>query len=709
MLTLAKILRAEMLNVLKNKYLPFLFALPLFFCVYHYNGIIVDAVLYVTQYINSVDPARFVGDPAFEFGNQGALGFFSPIFGLFLEPLGVSVGAFVYTLTMQFAWIVAAVFMIKALLRLTWQRLWILPTTIMFVVFFSIGMGFSGIRFFQYVSTYACSRSLSIALGIGALALLFNQKKLLSLLFVLAGTAIHPITAGWCLPFWMFYYFPKTRIPVFVFSLIFPFSFLLHTGRLDQFPSDWLERPLPFSPNYEIISRFVLLFVFYAILFWRSRNTQVKRISFSVCLLTLIVCYWDAWGGFGEHIFLYQVQPWRAAWLLSVIAVPLGVCAIKDSIRAIVKCGTATTHDLGMAFFVVSFLTRGNVLLVTVVAGILLMRQKKTLALKEFVFAFASIVLGGYLVQQYLTWCVCGFHAFMGYNYHVVSHFRDSFLVYQLVFTVGFIVFFFRKKRFVLAGLLILSIFVSQFMLLPILPFFLFFFPKKSLFKYWGGAAFIVILIVFDGMFDVEMRQTVMFGGLPLFSWVCFATLLSFVSVYLSKWIKYLGITVWLVVCSVIAVVNYVSTSANWLESKTILDYYQHKALFPQVRERGEILFVVSGPYEWEPRLRFMTGSYFYSSIMTGSIFNREHYRTALERGHLLYQKSRAPQSRAIYEFGDIINKLNITDTLVDRFSFLCKEKEIKYLVSDKIDLPFVVEDKSIVPVDLQVYLHKCP
>ena len=466
-----------MLNVLKNKYLPFLFALPLFFCVYHYNGIIVDAVLYVTQYINSVDPARFVGDPAFEFGNQGALGFFSPIFALFLDPLGISVGAFVYTLTMQVAWIVAAVFMIKALLRLIWQRLWILPTTILFIVVFSIGMGFSGIRFYQYVSLYACSRSLSIALGISALALLFNQKKLLSLLLILAGTAIHPITAGWCLPFWMFYFFPKIRIPVIVFSLVFPFSFLLHTGRFDQFPSDWLARPLTFSPNYEIISRYLLLFVFYAILFWHSRNTQVKRISISLCLLTVIICYWDAWGGFGEHIFLYQVQPWRAVWLLSFVAVPLGICAMKDSIRAIVKCGIVTTHDLGMAFFVVSFLTWGNVLLVTVVAGFLLMKEKKPLALKEFVFAFACIMLGGYLVQQYHTWCLEGFQAFMGYNYHVVFRLRNSFLVYQLVFTVGFVVFFFQKKRFVLASLLVLSIFVSRFMLLPILPFFLFLFP----------------------------------------------------------------------------------------------------------------------------------------------------------------------------------------------------------------------------------------
>ena len=700
----------KMIDILKNRYLPFLFALPLFFCVYCYNGIVFDAVLYVTQYINSVDPARFVGDPAFEFGNQGALGFFSPILGLFLEPLGISVGAFVYTLTMQVAWIVFAVFMVKALLRLTWQRLWLLPTIILFVAFFSNGMGFSHILFFQYFPQYVSSRSLSIVLGIGALALLFNQKRLPSLLFILAGTAIHPITAGWCLPFWMFYFFPKTRIPVIAFSVIFPFSFLLHTGRFNQFPSDWLKRPLNFSPDYEIFSQFALLFIFFAIMFRRSGNTQVKRISISLCLLTVITFYWNAWGGVGEHIFLYQVQPWRAMWLLSLVAVPLGVCAIKDSVRVIVKCGTVTTHDLGMALLVVSFLTHGDILLVSIVTAVLLARPKKIIALKEYVFAFAGMLLGGYLVQQYHTWYLQGFHPFFGYDNQVVTHLRDSFLVYQLVFTVGFLVFFFKNRRFVLTGLLALSIFFSQFMLLPVLPFFLFLYPKKSRFKYWGGAALIVILIVFDGVFDVDMRQSFMFGGLPsCFPWVCFATLLSFVSIYLSKRIKYLGIAIWLIVCSVVAVVNYVTTSANWLEYKVVLDFYQHKALFPQVRERGKMLFVVSGPYVEEPRLRFMTGSYFYHSVMVGDLFNREHYRTALERSHLLYQKNRAPQSDEFYEFGMVLSKLNNADTLVDRFSFLCKEKETEYLVSDKVGLPFFVENQSIIPDNQQVYLYRCP
>ena len=105
---------------------------------------------------------------------------------------------------------------------------------------------------------------------------------------------------------------------------------------------------------------------------------------------------------------------------------------------------------------------------------------------------------------------------------------------------------------------------------------------------------------------------------------------------------------IWLVVCSVVAVENYVSFSVNCFNSKAVLDYYQHRVLFPQVCERGKMLFVVSGAYGGEPGLRFLTGSFFYHSVIVGSIFNKEHYRAALERSHLLYQKN-VPLNRMLF------------------------------------------------------------
>ena len=274
-----------MISALRNKFFPFLFAIPLFFCVHHYNGIIIDATLYITQYVHSIDPARFLRDPAFEFGNQGDLGCFSTLFGWFLESFGVDKGAFVYTLLMQFLWIFFAVCLIRVIVRILQNRLWTLPITILFVGIFAHGMQFAHIRFFQYVEPYACSRSLSVVMGIAALALLLQQKKIASLLMISIGMAIHPITAGWCLPIWMFYFFPRFRVLVGGASLLFPLCAFLHIDRFDFYSNDWLLRPLSFAPCYESVGRFVVLFVFFAFLVRRfTKNTAILKVSLSLSL-----------------------------------------------------------------------------------------------------------------------------------------------------------------------------------------------------------------------------------------------------------------------------------------------------------------------------------------------------------------------------------------------------------------------------------------
>ena len=699
----------RMVKILKNKYLPFLFAVPLFFSVYHYGGIVVDAILYVTQYVYSVDPARFAGDPAFEFGNQGSLGFFSPIFGLFIESLGVVKGALVYTLLIQFAWVLCLVLMVKALLRLTGQRLWVLPVMVLLGVFLSSGMGFSHIRFFHFVSSYACSRSLSMTLGVAALALSFYQKRFLSLFFILAGTAVHPITAGWCLPFWMFYFFPKTRVPILVASLLFPFTFLLHTDVFDFFSNDWLARPLGYALDYEIVSRYTLLLVLEGALFKITINKQIRNISVSLFLLTVIALYWDAWGGYGEHIFLYFVQPWRALWIPSLILLPLGICNFKDVAKKLKKRKRISTHDFAMLLLIVSCLAPRNIILISIVAVVLIARENKPFSLKASVFAFVGALFAGFLVQQYHTWNLLGLDAFVGYNYQDVYCLRDSFLIYLLVFVAGFALYFLKRRKIVLTLLMVVAVFLSRFMLLPLLPLYLYFFPRKSGAKYWGGVALIVVMVAFDGMFDVETRRQTLFGGLPLcFPWVCFAMAASFTSIWLSKRLSYFGIAIWLSVCGVVAMMNYNTDCKKSLETEKQLDRYLHESVFPQVKERGRMLFYVSGAYVGEPRLQFMTGSYFTSSVNVGAVFSKGHYRTALERSHLLYQKDYALQSHEFFHYEEVVNKLADVDTLIDRVSFLCGIKEISHLVTDKTGLPFVVEDSTMVNGSQKTYLYGC-
>lgn len=699
-----------LISVLKNPWFPFIFAIPLFFCVYHYNGIVMDAILYVTQYVFSIDPLRFSGDPSFAFGNQNSLGFFSPFFGLFLESFGVSSGAFVFTLLMQIAWVIAFVFLVKNLLRLAWCRLWMLPVIIVLVCIFSNGMPFSRLVWFHFLSSYACSRALSIVFGMGGIAFLLNRKKYLSIVFILIGTLVHPITAGWCLPFWCFYFFPKTRIPIIALSISFPLTCLFHYGVFDTYPIDWLSKPLAFGPRHEIIARNVFFVVFFGIMAKKHVNRNVQNLSRSMLLLIIIAFFFDLWGGLGEHILLYQVQPWRALWLPSIVAAPLSVCSIVDLIKRFVRKRIVSTNDLGYVFLFASFFSQENIIIVSILSAVFLMVEKKTLSIKEISLVYAGFLLGGYIIQQYITWILDGFPVFFDYSIVGLYHIKNSFFVYQFLFTIFFSVYFLKKRQFVSALLLVISIFAARFMLLPVLSFFMYFVSKKKNRKYWGGVLVIVMLIIVDGVVDVDARNQFPVHGLPAsFFQAVFLAAVSFASIYLAKFIYCKGIYIWVMMCCVIALICYNNQSADWRGKERQLNNFFHEAIFPQIEDRGGILFFVSGDYVESPRLQFMTGCYFDKSIKVGSIFYKEQYRYSLERSHLLYWKDRAPKSAKFFEYADILAKIADRDTLIDRVEFLCKKGEIHHLVTDEISLPFVKEDSMVIGNTQKVYLYTCP
>lgn len=695
--------------ILKSRYFPFLLAVPLFFCVCRYNGIVTDAILYVTQYAYSIDPTRFLGDPAFDFGNQNSLGFFSPILGLFLEPLGVAMGSFVFTLLMQFAWIIAYVFLVKNLLRLVWQRLWVIPVIILSACIFTNGMPFSHIIWFHYLSTYVCSRPLSIALGMSGMALLLRQKKGLSLFFILIGTVIHPLTAGWCLPFWMFYFYPKTKVPVFIVSIIFPFSYLLHWGPLDVYPKDWFTKTAN-GTEYEILSLGVFLFCFFGLLFRHSVNRRIRNISLSMSLLVLIAFYWNIWSGFGSHIFLYQVQPWRALWLPSLLAAPLGICLAKDVFRKRIKKGTVTSRGLGVVLLFASLFVPIHLFSVSLAAAVLVVVRERAVSLKWFAWTYGGILLGGYLVQQYIPIYLQSSISLFNFSMIELYHTRDSLLFYQLAFTIGFAIFFFKNRLFLSATLMVLSIFLARFALMPALPIFMYLFPQKKKAKYWTGVCLIIALVVFDGVIGTETRYQTLVQGVPfVFFRTCLIAILATGSIYATNWISYKGITGFLLACWVFAVLNYIGYYTDTVKKEQQLDPYLHESIFPQITDRGHVFFYVSGDYLANPRLQFMTGSYYDAVARVGSAFFREQYRKVLERSHLLYWKKRLPELNEFVENAIISNKLADTDTLIDRIGFLCQEKEIRHLVTDKSPLPFAKEDSTIINGEQKVYLYTCP
>lgn len=698
-----------MIKVLKNKYLPLLLAIPLFFCVHHYNGIIIDATLYVTQYVHSIDPSRFLQDPAFEFGNQGDFGCFSIFFGWFLESFGIDGGAFIYTFLMQLLWVVLAVFFIRVLIRYLQNRLWLLPITILFVVFFAHGMQFSHIRFFQYVEPYACSRSLSIAMGMGALIFLFKQRKLTSLLLIIVGTIIHPITAGWCFPVWMIYFFPKTRFVIGAISLILPLCGFLHVGRFDFYSDDWLLRPLDFAPCYESIGRFGALFAFFVFVVRRfTTKKQILNVSIALSFLLAIAFYWDICGGYGKNVFLYQVQPWRALWIPSIIAVPMGLSFIKDSIRRIVKRKRMTSYELALFLVLASFLMPINLITISAVSVILLARKQRVVTVRELEVFFLIFVAVGIVVQQYHGWCLRGYPSFFEYDFYKIWKIRDSVLLYQLLLSIYFIVFFICKKNYISAVLLLLYLLFPKFLIIPFLSLYFAMTPRNNKKIFVLGAVIIALITLADGLTETETRYFKITNGMPLnFSWICVSTLISFGLILLPRKMLRIFICTWILFCCVFAISKYDNRSEEKKEAELQLNAYLRNTIFPKIPERGKALFVVSGVYANEPRLRFLTGSYFTNCGHSGEIFNRNHYKTVMKRGGIL-SSGKLDSLGEYVEYDKIMAKLADEDTLINRVQFLCSIDEISHLVTDKEPLPFAKEDSVIMANNQKVYLYGC-
>ena len=123
-------------------------------------------------------------------------------------------------------------------------------------------------------------------------------------------------------------------------------------------------------------------------------------------------------------------------------------------------------------------------------------------------------------------------------------------------------------------------------------------------------------------MIDVDARNQLPVYALPSsFLRISFISITAFIAIYLSKWISYKGIISWFIVSSAIAIFCYCSHSVNWMKKETPLDTYLHKTIFPQITERGRILFNVAGDYAISPRLQFVTGCYYDASTIVGTLF----------------------------------------------------------------------------------------
>jgi hypothetical protein len=117
-------------------------------------------------------------------------------------------------------------------------------------------------------------------------------------------------------------------------------------------------------------------------------------------------------------------------------------------------------------------------------------KKVKVVSLKGWSVIFAFFLLTCFLVQQYLTWCLTGisliFLALIIWSFIVLEM---HFLFYQFAFSAAFAVYFVAHRKFLPTIILVLSVFLSRFMLLPVLALFLAFCPKENKLRFLGRDA----------------------------------------------------------------------------------------------------------------------------------------------------------------------------------------------------------------------------
>ena len=317
--------------LLEKKTLVYLYGIVFFFALTHYSGYVLDAVMYLLQVVNYMHPERFVNDAPFMFGNQDSFTIYSPIVAKVFELFNVDFGGRLLTFCLQFFWGVGAICFIEKWCCHFGCRKWSLPVFVVFLLTMTTKRYGCGSWTFPIVEPILMARFFSEIFAFFALAFFFHKNKYISLFFFIGASLIHPLMCGWGLPLWLFFHYPRTRIPVVAILLLFPLTAFLHVGKLDFYPNDWLVKPYCFTPDWKDFLVYSGYLIFWMTMYRQLNDSKVSKFSISMFVVFSIALYFQYVGAFAGHIFLYQVQPYRVQWMCAIAAFPTLVLFIKEN------------------------------------------------------------------------------------------------------------------------------------------------------------------------------------------------------------------------------------------------------------------------------------------------------------------------------------------------------------------------------------------
>lgn len=719
-----------MMKLIKEDGLLYALGLAFFFSLVHYKGFDKDAAIYLLQVMNYLQPERFVNDVPFMFGNQDTFSIFSPIIALVFKILGVNNGGMAATFFTLFVLGSSLIALVCKWARLFNAESWRAPIVFALFILLADKKYGSGSFYLPLFEPYLVARVLSEVLMVGGLVFFFDKNRYVSLFFFLLASLMHPLMGGWALLLWSLYHIPKTRIPVLILAVLVPLSGFLHIGRLDFYPDDW--RPLYISPIWEEFVIYLGNLAFWLAMYRHFKVSLLSKISISLFWVSLIGFYLQFMGSYTEHLLLYQVQPFRVQWLCLIPVVPIFALFIRDLLKE--ECNLTLCDYAGIVLGLCSIagfqwlersVVAGGLWLVLLVVCLTFVCTSvgkcdnirlpriwmKILFPFSLAFLFASSAVNNYFklaIEQGI-----------GNVGLIVSWVKlpDYLSVIEMLLLLSLSLICVIQKKYWFALLFAVSFCDGNLKILPIVGVVLYLIPSLSFVTKTGLLSFALsfsFLEILNSMYRFNSLEALPLEGVPQASVGLFLILMAvFYWLLLLRgcWAtKKTVVPLLVLLVSLVAwdVYKWDSRSETIIANERQMDQFFENMIFPQVHNRGKLLFSVDCEVPKQSRINFMTGAYADESIYVGEVFYKEQYMESNRRRKALLMGN--SQKGSLVNFGaQMMQVYSNPDTLLSRVHYLCAEGEITHFATDYSNMPLPKEDSVFLDVKQKyVWLYRC-
>ena len=682
------------------------------------------------QVMNYLQPERFVNDVPFMFGNQDTFSIFSPIIALVFKILGVNNGGMAATFFTLFVLGSSLIALVCKWARLFNAESWRAPIVFALFILLADKKYGSGSFYLPLFEPYLVARVLSEVLMVGGLVFFFDKNRYVSLFFFLLASLMHPLMGGWALLLWSLYHIPKTRIPVLILAVLVPLSGFLHIGRLDFYPDDW--RPLYISPIWEEFVIYLGNLAFWLAMYRHFKVSLLSKISISLFWVSLIGFYLQFMGSYTEHLLLYQVQPFRVQWLCLIPVVPIFALFIRDLLKE--ECNLTLCDYAGIVLGLCSIagfqwlersVVAGGLWLVLLVVCLTFVCTSvgkcdnirlpriwmKILFPFSLAFLFASSAVNNYFklaIEQGI-----------GNVGLIVSWVKlpDYLSVIEMLLLLSLSLICVIQKKYWFALLFAVSFCDGNLKILPIVGVVLYLIPSLSFVTKTGLLSFALsfsFLEILNSMYRFNSLEALPLEGVPQASVGLFLILMAvFYWLLLLRgcWAtKKTVVPLLVLLVSLVAwdVYKWDSRSETIIANERQMDQFFENMIFPQVHNRGKLLFSVDCEVPKQSRINFMTGAYADESIYVGEVFYKEQYMESNRRRKALLMGN--SQKGSLVNFGaQMMQVYSNPDTLLSRVHYLCAEGEITHFATDYSNMPLPKEDSVFLDVKQKyVWLYRC-